>query len=400
MDDNCLLRTLTADIDPSAKILAMALYAHAPTAGDLPLTQVLAIVGLRTTGALRHLRSQLATAAIVATTVTDGTLSWRFLSASQPRAARPTDAQADPERVPQTRTTAASASQPRAARPTDAQADPERVPQTRTTAASASQPRAARPTDAQADPVTPVTPPPARPTDAPPPPQTPPGRQVGSLINLNQDQNLPTPLPPTAEEQARSIRLLRAISVNIKLAAQIAARWNFREVCAFVAVYLADHAAGKCNGAGVLKTRCLDPDSAAPQLAADAPELAVAPLSQHITPADRIAWQQAELVARYHNPAVAADDFPPPAPRSAAEIDAERIWTAITDSLRPQLPKSTYDTWLRDVSPLTWGDGTLRVCTATAAASDWLDKRLRVRLERALAAASGETSPITLIIET
>jgi hypothetical protein len=278
--NDCLLRTLTADIEPSAKLLATMLYAHAPEAGSLPVAQVLAVLGIRTAGALRHLRSQLAAANIVATTVTADTLTWQFLSASLPRAARPTDALATPERVATTRSTADSASLPRAARPTDALANPERVATTRSTADSASLPRAARPTDAQH------------------PPQTPPGRQVGRLINLNQEENLPSPLPPTAEEQARSIRLLRAISVNAKLAAQIAARWNFREVCAFVGVYLADHAAGKCNGAGVLQTRCLNPDSAAPLLAADAPEFTAVILRQHITAADRTAWRTADATLR------------------------------------------------------------------------------------------------------
>ena len=170
-----LLRTLTADISPSAKLLATALYAHAPASGDLPVADVLGIVGLRTTGALRHLRSELAAADILATSITDGALSWQFLSPSQPRAARPTDALTDPERVPQTRSTADSASQPRAARPTDALTDPsashrrappptarpshaQRVPQTRSPTPSASHRRAppptARPSHAQRVPQT------------------------------------------------------------------------------------------------------------------------------------------------------------------------------------------------------------------------------------------------------
>jgi hypothetical protein len=115
------------------------------------------------------------------------------------------------------------------------------------------------------------------------------------------------------EEQTRSIRLLRAISVNAKLAAQIAARWNFRAVCAFVGVYLADHAAGRCNGAGVLQTRCLAPDSSAPHLAASAPELTGVLLTQHITAADRTAWRTADETsqrqAEYERYAAAAEDY-------------------------------------------------------------------------------------------
>jgi hypothetical protein len=286
-----LNQALAAHIEPTAKLLVMGLYAHDTTAGTLPVADVLTMLGLHTTGALRHLRSQLASAGLIETAVNDAQLSWHFLGASvaraEPTAARGSDALTEPS-------ASVARAEPTAARGSDALTEP-------SASVARAESTAARGSDALTEPSASVAraeSTAARGSDALSPPQTPPGRQVGRLINLDQEDNLPTPLPPTAPaEQVRSVRLLRAISVNAKLAAQIAARWGFREVCAFVAIYLADHAAGRCNGAGVLQTRCLAADAAAPHLASDAPELKVVILTQHITAADVTAWRQADTQA-------------------------------------------------------------------------------------------------------
>jgi hypothetical protein len=131
--------------------------------------------------------------------------------------------------------------------------------------------------------------------------------------------------------------LLRAAGLNTDLAQQIAARWSFRETTAFVAVYLADHAAKRCDSVGVLVKRCLKPDSEVPVLAANAPEYNAILLRQHITADDMIAWRAADnatLAADYRG----AGDLPTAPVERRAEPDAATRIAAFLDVMRRRVP--------------------------------------------------------------
>lgn len=431
-----LLRALNADISPTAKLLAAALYAIGPEGGAAPAEEVLTLIGIRTPGALRHLRTELADAHIASTRLAGGQLTWQWIGAPQPAAARPTDA-----RVPQTRTaapvTAVTAptaratdaqrvphtrTQPAPARPTDARvprtrtAPPvtpvtsaERVCGTRTTAKTARPPDARVPQTRTADPVTPVTTAGARPTDALIPPHTPP---VGRLLinTINSQTDLPTPLPPArpAEpETTRSLRLLRAVGVHNGVADAAVGRLSLRQIAAKVAEYLADRDNGAVRGAGVLKARLAE-DAPESWLPLDDPAWNHPLLAQHIA-ADLAAWRAADAAEqraaeanRYRTPAAPRSLPAEPAPATDPD-SAAGAWLVVRDQLRLQLPASTWKSWVSDTTGLQWqrdAAGTITGITIRAAsqpAADWLRLRLTPLISRTLAAHLGR--PVVPIFE-
>jgi len=65
-------------------------------------------------------------------------------------------------------------------------------------------------------------------------------------------------------------------------------------------------------------------------------------------------------------------------------MDAERAWQSVLGQLQMEMPKASYDTWVRDTRPLTYEDGTLTVGVRNAYARDWLESRLSSTVSRLL----------------
>jgi len=64
------------------------------------------------------------------------------------------------------------------------------------------------------------------------------------------------------------------------------------------------------------------------------------------------------------------------------------IWPQTLDDLRLQMPKATFDTWLKGTTAALNGD-TLTVLVGNPFAQDWLERRLRPKIERAVAGIAG-----------
>ena len=83
-----------------------------------------------------------------------------------------------------------------------------------------------------------------------------------------------------------------------------------------------------------------------------------------------------------------------PTPRQPKEI-----WDIARSQLRLQLPRSTYETWVRDTSCLAYEDGAFVIGVANAYAKDWLSLRLRPLIKRALVGIIGQAVDITFIVQ-
>jgi chromosomal replication initiator protein len=83
-----------------------------------------------------------------------------------------------------------------------------------------------------------------------------------------------------------------------------------------------------------------------------------------------------------------------PTPRQPKEI-----WDIARSQLRLQLPRSTYETWVRDTSCLACEDGAFVIGVANAYAKDWLSLRLRPLIKRALVGITGQAVDITFIVQ-
>lgn len=65
-------------------------------------------------------------------------------------------------------------------------------------------------------------------------------------------------------------------------------------------------------------------------------------------------------------------------------MDLQRAWESILDQLQAEMPRASFETWVRDAVPLSLTDGVLTVAARNAYARDWLDSRIWVRARQLL----------------
>jgi len=86
------------------------------------------------------------------------------------------------------------------------------------------------------------------------------------------------------------------------------------------------------------------------------------------------------------------------APEMPTPRQPKDLWDIARSQLRLQLPRSTYETWVRDTTCLAYEDGVFVIGVANAYAKDWLSLRLRPQIKRALAGIVGQAVDVTFIV--
>jgi chromosomal replication initiator protein len=66
------------------------------------------------------------------------------------------------------------------------------------------------------------------------------------------------------------------------------------------------------------------------------------------------------------------------------EMNAEHAWQSVLGQLQMEMPRASYDTWVRDTKVLSYEDGVFTVGVRNAYARDWLDSRLSSTVTRLL----------------
>ena len=66
------------------------------------------------------------------------------------------------------------------------------------------------------------------------------------------------------------------------------------------------------------------------------------------------------------------------------EKQAVQVWQTVLGQLRMEMPKASFDTWVRDTEPVTLNDDKLVIGVRNAYARDWLESRLRSIVRRKL----------------
>src|SRR5258707_8709765 len=65
-------------------------------------------------------------------------------------------------------------------------------------------------------------------------------------------------------------------------------------------------------------------------------------------------------------------------------MNAEQAWQSVLGQLQMEMPRASFDTWVRDTKPVSYQDGTLTVGVGNAYARDWLENRLASTVNRLL----------------
>ncbi len=65
-------------------------------------------------------------------------------------------------------------------------------------------------------------------------------------------------------------------------------------------------------------------------------------------------------------------------------MDANQAWQTVLGQLEMEMPRASYDTWVRDTNPMSYEDGLLTVGVRNAYARDWLESRLATTVSKLL----------------
>jgi len=65
-------------------------------------------------------------------------------------------------------------------------------------------------------------------------------------------------------------------------------------------------------------------------------------------------------------------------------MNAEQAWQSVLGQLQIEMPRASYDTWVRDTRPVSYQDGSLTIGVRNAYARDWLENRLASTVNRLL----------------
>lgn len=79
-------------------------------------------------------------------------------------------------------------------------------------------------------------------------------------------------------------------------------------------------------------------------------------------------------------------------------MNADQAWQSVLGQLQMEMPRASYDTWVRDTKPVSYQDGTLTVGVRNAYARDWLENRLASTVNRLLIGILNATVDVSFIV--
>ncbi len=79
-------------------------------------------------------------------------------------------------------------------------------------------------------------------------------------------------------------------------------------------------------------------------------------------------------------------------------MNAEQAWQSVLGQLQMEMPRASFDTWVRDTKPVSYQDGTLTVGVSNAYARDWLENRLASTVNRLLIGILNSSVDVSFIV--
>jgi chromosomal replication initiator protein len=79
-------------------------------------------------------------------------------------------------------------------------------------------------------------------------------------------------------------------------------------------------------------------------------------------------------------------------------MNAEQTWQSVLGQLQMEMPRASFDTWVRDTKPVSYQDGMLTVGVRNAYARDWLENRLATTVNRLLFGITSSSVDVKFIV--
>src|SRR5512141_2707954 len=79
-------------------------------------------------------------------------------------------------------------------------------------------------------------------------------------------------------------------------------------------------------------------------------------------------------------------------------MQSEQVWQAALGQLQLEMPRQTFETWVRGTALLKQEDGALVVGVPNAYAKDWLENRLLGTVRRTLSSLMGHAVDVRFVV--
>ncbi|MBT7072936.1 MAG: hypothetical protein HN975_18835 [Anaerolineae bacterium] len=79
-------------------------------------------------------------------------------------------------------------------------------------------------------------------------------------------------------------------------------------------------------------------------------------------------------------------------------MDIQKAWQTILGQLQMEMPRASFDTWVRDTSPISYEDGLLTIGVRNTYARDWLESRLASTISRLLIGIMNRTVDVVFLV--
>src|SRR6476619_5978118 len=79
-------------------------------------------------------------------------------------------------------------------------------------------------------------------------------------------------------------------------------------------------------------------------------------------------------------------------------MNAEQAWQSVLGQLQMEMPRASFDAWVRDTKPVSYRDGTLTIGVRNAYARDWLESRLASTVSRLLVGIMNASVAVNFVV--
>lgn len=79
-------------------------------------------------------------------------------------------------------------------------------------------------------------------------------------------------------------------------------------------------------------------------------------------------------------------------------MNADQAWQSVLGQLQMEMPKASFDTWVRDTRPLSYENGAMTVGVQNAYARDWLESRLASTVSRLLVGVLNSNVAVSFVV--
>ncbi len=79
-------------------------------------------------------------------------------------------------------------------------------------------------------------------------------------------------------------------------------------------------------------------------------------------------------------------------------MDTTRAWQTVLGQLEMEMPRASYDTWVRDTKPMSYENGLFTIGVRNAYARDWLESRLATTVSRILIGVMNRTVDVDFVV--